>query len=174
MELPGDGWISLFFCLQTPQHPPPPTILIPRSSMARCPLPVHRGSSAEHAGPFAWCSAGSSEVLSAGKPSFCQVIYKYIYIYIYIPFLPLTWHLTGNPYKRNMIFQVPSHWCHVSGREGIYIYIYHLQIKVYTRKGIGLHCSQALAQRTLCRAGPSSCFGYESRCSSCASPVLLG
>ena len=31
----------------------------------------------------------------------------------------LPWHLTWGPYKREMIFQVPSHRCCVSGREGI-------------------------------------------------------
>ena len=31
-----------------------------------------------------------------------------------LPSLPLTWHLTS-PYKRNMIFQVPSHRCYVEG-----------------------------------------------------------
>ena len=31
----------------------------------------------------------------------------------------LAWHLTGSPYKRKMILEVPSHRCYVSGREGI-------------------------------------------------------
>ena len=31
--------------------------------------------------------------------------------------LPLTWHLKGGPSKRSLIFQVPSHRCHVSWRE---------------------------------------------------------
>ena len=35
-----------------------------------------------------------------------------------VPSLPLTWHLTGGPYKRKIIFQVPFHRCYVSGREG--------------------------------------------------------
>ena len=35
-----------------------------------------------------------------------------------LPSLPLTWHLTGGPLKRKMIFQVPSSSCYVSGREG--------------------------------------------------------
>ena len=35
-----------------------------------------------------------------------------------VPSLPLTWHLKGGPSKRNLIFQVPSHRCHVCWREG--------------------------------------------------------
>ena len=35
-----------------------------------------------------------------------------------VPSLPLTWHLTGGPSKRKLIFQVPSLRCHVSGRKG--------------------------------------------------------
>ena len=35
-----------------------------------------------------------------------------------IPSLPLTWHLTEDPDKRNMIFQVSFHRCYFSGREG--------------------------------------------------------
>ena len=35
-----------------------------------------------------------------------------------LPSLPLTWHLKGDPSKRSLIFQVPSHRCHVSWLEG--------------------------------------------------------
>ena len=35
-----------------------------------------------------------------------------------VPSLPLTWHLKEGPSKKSLIFQVPSHRCHVSWREG--------------------------------------------------------
>ena len=35
-----------------------------------------------------------------------------------VPSLPLTWHLIGGFHKRKLIFQVLSHRCYVSGREG--------------------------------------------------------
>ena len=37
----------------------------------------------------------------------------------YLPSFRQTWHLTRGPSKRKLIFQVPSHRCHVSGRKGI-------------------------------------------------------
>ena len=37
---------------------------------------------------------------------------------VHLPSLPPTWHLTGGPYKRKMIFQATSHRFYVSGREG--------------------------------------------------------